>query len=567
MSNNKIKIVSLRKKIINTAIVVIMVVGILLVIVAGYLITTTVIANFESYAKSIISQMGIRIELLIESCNKNADLLTESQLLINYMKNLKNGTGNYNIIKYNIIRYMINQADLDNIDGIYIYPSNNSQQVINCYYTSPQLYGENIEFDDLEKIIGDNGTIWVTEKSYPYQLCRYSKISSGNTVLGYMQIKYKSEIFQDILNSENINMEGEFYVIDSNNKILASSNLEMVDTSLPENFQDNHLQNVKYDLDEESWQLIGQLPQSHVFSQIELISIVLIIMFICITIAVITFTLLTFRYIQQPLERISYGIKSLQKGDLNVELQNSNVEEFQNIINNFNHMTTRIKKQMETIYQQQENYRKAEIAALQGKLDPHFLYNVLDTVYWRSIMKNDEPTGEIIVALSNILRYSISHGDSTVSLSEDLEHTKNYLKIQQILLDNRIDVYFKVDPIALKCQVPKLMIQPIIENAIKHGIGAETKILHLSIVGTVKGNNILFEICDDGPGISKKTLKQISEKMNNNHDDDKEKYGIGLRIVHKRLQYLYGDEYGVTIKSHEGMGTCVNILLKSLDEH
>jgi two-component system sensor histidine kinase YesM len=214
---------------------------------------------------------------------------------------------------------------------------------------------------------------------------------------------------------------------------------------------------------------------------------------------------------------------------------------------------------IETIYQQQRLRRETEIVSLLSKLNPHFLYNSLDMIYWKAIMKGEEDIGGSIVALSNILRYSISHHNEFVTVREDMNQLESYLKIQSMRYQDKLNFSFHIYNEIWDNKMPKLLIQPLVENAIKHAFQSMKHDGHITIRGYPSGSSdLIFEVEDNGVGMPEpqiRTLLAACEQV-----DSTKETGLGIQLVHQRTKYLYGEGYGISIRSTVGTGT--TILLK-----
>ena len=215
--------------------------------------------------------------------------------------------------------------------------------------------------------------------------------------------------------------------------------------------------------------------------------------------------------------------------------------------------------------------KQAELAALQSQINPHFLYNTLDSIRGQALIENNVEIAKMVEALAGFFRYSISRKGELVTLREEVVNVKNYMMIQQYRFSNRFSLEIlidKEDEIAYDYLVPRLIIQPIIENAIYHGLKEklENGIITIEIILT--NNNLILMISDNGEGMDNDTLDEVKKRIKssdifieNNKEDISRRIGIALPNINKRIQLLFGEEYGLNMYSTLDIGTDVEILL------
>ncbi len=217
--------------------------------------------------------------------------------------------------------------------------------------------------------------------------------------------------------------------------------------------------------------------------------------------------------------------------------------------------------------------KQAELAALQSQINPHFLYNILDSIRGQALIDNNKEIAMMVKALADFFRYSISRRGEMVTLREELANVKNYMTIQQYRFDNRFSLQIVIaeeDEIAYDFLIPKLIIQPIVENAIYHGLKntVEGGVITIEINRTER--NLILMISDNGEGMDFKSLEELNKRIkspdqfyNEVREDSSLHSGIALPNIHKRIQLLFGEEYGLQVYSTQKLGTDVEILLPS----
>ena len=203
-----------------------------------------------------------------------------------------------------------------------------------------------------------------------------------------------------------------------------------------------------------------------------------------------------------------------------------------------------------------------EFKALQAQINPHFLYNALDTVNWMAMKKGDTEICDMVSAISNLMRISIGNKQDIFSIRQELKYVKDYLYIQETRYRDRFQVYFAIDEKILDEKIPKLTIQPLVENAIVHSVEVSKGKTVLNINGYIEQGNVVIEIKDDGVGMDRDTLLHLLDPPEGEEKDISVAHtGLGMYAVHQRLRYLYGEEYGLTADSEPGNGTCIKICI------
>lgn len=269
----------------------------------------------------------------------------------------------------------------------------------------------------------------------------------------------------------------------------------------------------------------------------------------------IIISILIARRILNPINKLIYAVKSFEKGDLNIRIDIGEDNEFGKLESAFNNMAYEIKKLMEQIKREQELKRKNEMRVLQAQINPHFLYNTLDSIVWMAEMEEHESVVEMTSALAKLFRISLNKGKEIVTVGQEMEHVTNYLKIQKMRYGSKLDYSIEVDPQIMDQNIIKLILQPIVENAIYHGIKYKEGVGQVDISGKGEDGTIKFIIRDDGVGMPQEVVSNLLSK------NIKTKNGVGLNNVNERIQLYYGEEYGIQVNSKEGKGTEVIVTL------
>lgn len=249
------------------------------------------------------------------------------------------------------------------------------------------------------------------------------------------------------------------------------------------------------------------------------------------------------------------AVNQLQAGNMNVYVDIRSGDEFELLGHQYNVMLRSL-NELQTRNEELSNLRRvAEMKQLQAQFQPHFIFNVLETLRY-AIVVNSKMAQEIVIILSRLLRYSIHSEQTTVRLKEDLHYISDYLRLHEMRFKEKLTYSLEVDEKAEAALVPRLMLQPVIENSIKYGYRSKER-LHITITGTVEGMNLVITVEDNGGGMSAQRLQEVRSVLEgaDNHTEH-----IGLHNLHRRLRLMYGGTYGVKVYSVDGEGTIVRLV-------
>ena len=290
---------------------------------------------------------------------------------------------------------------------------------------------------------------------------------------------------------------------------------------------------------------------------------------ITLTLGAIVFSILAAwglsRSIYTPIKKLHDVTKTITQTDLQALVTSENVDEITELGLSFNIMIGKIRELLDSKIKEHEILKKAEMRALQSQINPHFLYNTLDTIIWMAEAKKTDQIVEVVSALSNFFRISLSKGQDWITIAEEIERVKSYLIIQKIRYRDIMDFRIEVDESVSGNTVLKLILQPLVENAIYHGIKNKREGGTITIRARPNNaNEVLFEVEDNGIGFTPERLVQIQAELADNSSEIKQESGFGLGNVNHRLKLYYGMQYGLSLKSKYQSGTCVTFIIPAL---
>lgn len=329
-------------------------------------------------------------------------------------------------------------------------------------------------------------------------------------------------------------------------------NLEDLSSALGKN-QDYQL--FQSDSEKSGWKFVAYAPQELfgyqlnmiIFNNVLIIAVLMFLFIICI--AVIR------KNIVSPIQKMAVVMDQFNTPEFEKRITVTGNDEIGVLAKSFLKMRSQLRELIIQIKTTEKREREEEIKALQAQINPHFLYNTLDTVYWMADEKGEREICDTVHSLSVILRYSISKKNTNASIKDEIIHIQNYINIQKSRFQNLFQIKYEIEESIYGYSTFKLILQPFVENAILHGFGDRSEGGLLIVRGRKEKENIVFEVEDNGCGM---TPERIAYNMSAENER------IGISNINGRIKLLYGQGYGVVIKSEVGEGTCVHIEIPSI---
>ncbi|MDT8858932.1 sensor histidine kinase [Alkalihalobacillus sp. MEB130] len=283
------------------------------------------------------------------------------------------------------------------------------------------------------------------------------------------------------------------------------------------------------------------------------------------------------RSVIRPIRKLQSFMQRIEKGDFSSRLKVESRDEVGQLTEGFNVMVSKLAQLLDEIYisrlnetQMSLRHKETELKALQSQINPHFLYNSLDTIRGMALEQDMDDIGDMAGSLARLLRYNLKNRSFLVPVKEEVRACEVYLRIQKYRFGDRLDYQFHIDEWALEQSIVKFCLQPLVENSMIHGIEPSTGKAKLSIASRLDtSSSFIIEIADTGVGMTEESLQKINENLSNNEMSHEGKH-IGLINVHKRIVYLFGEDYGLQIEGKEQEGTTVKIRLplnRSLEDN
>ena len=309
------------------------------------------------------------------------------------------------------------------------------------------------------------------------------------------------------------------------------------------------------------WKIVGRVELQEILrSAYAIRNLTLAVVILCMLFIVILFFFIS-DALTHPLRDLKEKMAQAEGGDLEVRAVAGNRDEIADLCHSFNVMIGKIKDLLESSIREHENLKKYELKALQAQINPHFLYNTLDAIVWMAEANNREQVVKMTQTLSSFFRIVLSKGEEWIGFRSEVDHVESYLTIQKMRYRDILDYELDFAEELFDCRILKLTLQPLVENAIYHGIKNNRSGGCVRVSGRLEDGEMRLEVADDGGGIPPDRLRQVREGLEDSTIEVNKGSGYGLRNVHQRLRLYYGPEWGLSIDSAPGRGTRVTVRL------
>lgn len=411
---------------------------------------------------------------------------------------------------------------------------------------------------------------WVVSLSRAVELT-----SNGTSTLGVLLVDMNYSSIEQILKKANVGNSSEYvYLIDGKGEIIYHPRQKLIYTDL---YQENNIEAAGYEdgsteeifqgekrlvtvktVSYTGWKIVSVVPMSSFDMGMTGTKYFVIMLVTVSMLAVILLNQLVSASIAMPLKKLNNSVKEWETGNMNPSIYIGGSMEVEHLGCTLRSTVEQIRQLMQDIVVEQEEKRKSELDALQSQINPHFLYNTLDSIVWMIEGERYEDAVFMITQLASLFRISLSRGKTVISVEDELKHARNYMNIQKVRYKNIFEVRFDIDPEILQCCTVKLVVQPLLENAIYYGVECMDGDGEIDVNGYRREDDIYIEVRDNGLGIPEDEVEQLLKENNRVH---KRGSGVGLLNVHNRIRLRFGEEYGLEIESEPDEGTTVRIHL------
>ncbi|HIX18872.1 MAG TPA: sensor histidine kinase [Candidatus Gemmiger faecavium] len=413
----------------------------------------------------------------------------------------------------------------------------------------------------------------IFEGYYPWVVTMTAPLT-GSEEAAWVSLDLSFSSISSYINNVGIGQRGYCFLMDTDGNIiyhpqqqLIYSGLKSEDTSALAALEDGAYADdtVIYcvtSIENSDWRVVGVSYVDELVNRnvTEMIHLSILLAFVVLAAALLTSWLLS-QLLGRPLRGLASAMESFETdADHFTYRPVGGTREVQELSNSFGHMVVRIQELMTTVREEEVNLRKTELKALQAQINPHFLYNTLDSIAWMCEQGRTADAVKMVHALARLFRISISKGHELIPISKEIEHAESYLQIQKYRYKNQFTYEFDVDPECLDYLCNKITLQPIIENAINHGLDLMVEEGHIDVRVRQDGGDIVFFVQDNGVGMTPEQIEAIMQR------GPKDRTGIGIKNVNDRLKIYFGKNYGLHITSEPDVGTCVEIRMPKVRE-
>ena len=433
---------------------------------------------------------------------------------------------------------------------------------------------ENVHFSrpHVQKIFenGDNGYRWVISMSRAVEIT-----TGGSTEQAVLMIDMAYQGLDSVLDEVSLGNGGYIYLMDSAGEIIWHPKFELIasgrvkennlltatysDGSIEEEFNNMVQTVVIKTVGYTGWKLVGVIKGTGIsLNTLKTRLFIVFVISLIIFIVVLINSYISFR-VTDPIRELEKSVKKLEEGNLDADIYMGGSYEIQHLGKSVQDMKYRIKGLMQDIVTEHEEKRKSEFNSLQAQINPHFLYNTLDIIVWQIENEKQSEAVHTVTALARFFRLSLGKGKNIVTVKAEIEHVKNYLMIQHMRFKNKFDYEFDVENDVLELSSLKLMLQPLVENAIYHGMEFMDGDGLITIKAWREDNELYLSVADNGLGMTEDKVNLILAGRSNSGNGRGS--GIGVKNVNERIKLYFGEGYGLKIDSEPDVGTTITIHL------
>ncbi len=537
--------------------------------------------NALEYSKGLLNMMRIRLEDYIRNVETISDDLYSEQ---NVYELLYSDYLNKKPIDYyetqnkvaNLLRNIV--ISREEIKSLFFISANNQ------YYKSENNLIDETLYSHLKNAARENTgrPVWLHYDDGNLYLARVINNIENYEEIGFMVIQLDKEYLSKLCSVIQKNLWNTAFISDNKRIIVESSissntkfnpdiisNINLDDKSAYTSWEGMFIYWVR--VPETNWLILSYIPSDQLYMDATILRnkityfAILVVLILSIVNAYIAFDII------QPINKLVNAMKHMRHGETKVQIEIDRHDELGFLKKEFNKMSKKINYLLKSVYMQQLVNKEAQLKALQAQINPHFLFNTLESINWMAQLKNAPEISEVVSALSDIMESGIGRDNKPITLRAEMNYVEKYILIMKKRFEDKLEFRKAFDKAAMNVKVPKLMIQPLIENAVYHGVESSRKkgIIYIRIY--IKDENVVIEVIDNGSGIAEEDLKDLNQKLKKStqhyftdtNENEKSK-SIGLENVSYRIKLLFGEEYGLEAFSRKGFFTKVRVVIPNI---
>ena len=554
---------------------IILFLAIIMTCCAFYSINKELEINTREYTTQLLRRVNAEVEQYVGYMKDISDYVIDTPMIQEFLRapetysDIGRERISRNFLSLAQIRREVSTIALIASSGDMIF--SDSSSVVNAHadYENAQWYKGATENPE-EVYVSSSHVQNLIEGRYNWVIS-FSKavVDSSGEILGVLLLDLNYEEIDGICTDVDLGDRGYIYILDRNQDILWHPRQDMIYANLAdelpeaegplswreEAYPSDRVLEITLQSDVTGWSIVGvayleELQENPYQMYAMYISVAVLTIAVAILLAIV----LT-RTITKPIYHLSDVMKQVEQGDFSVRSNVVGKNEVAQLSKNVNHMIVHTRDLMGQLVQEEEQKRQREWMILQAQIKPHFIYNTLESVIWMCRSGQTEEAAEMTSALAVLLRRSIGSAREIITVEEEINHIESYLVIQKMRYKEKLAYNLDIDPETLSCHIPRLIVQPLVENAIYHGIKIKEKGGFVSITTMADENGLLITVEDDGVGMTEEKIGQLFT------DAARTGGGIGVRNVNDRIKTYLGDQYGLTFYSEPDKGTTAMLRL------
>ncbi|AKS39177.1 histidine kinase [Anoxybacillus gonensis] len=556
---------TLRNQILTIYIFVMTLVLLFVGVITFHIVSSLLKKNAEEQIQQTIIQANGRLESLYKQLNSlTAQIVTDIYVQRTFLKEVQGKYLSFEERQY--LMQVVNsyQTYFDGIQSFELY-TNDYKRI---FPLNEMNLVERVGVEWIQEIKKQRGKmVWIGQdpkSSHFFVVARQIRLtdhsfSSG----GYLLVRVNTDYFQfSGFSEQKINNQSYTLVLDEKgHKIFSSLPAYLIHVLYVKKKEEKNYMVVEQTSPLTKWKIIIVTPLEALIKGVDILKNAIILSGTFGFIIFFAFSFFLSTIVTRPLLKLTKIMHGGRNGKLKLSPPISSTIEIDELIETYNSLVNDINHLIQMVYEKELVRSQAELKALQAQINPHFLFNTLDALYWSLIERDEEELAKFVLNMAELFRYTISHSDHDewVTIREEMEHIQRYMEVMRVRWGERFVWKITVPDHCLHVRIPKLLIQPLVENAVLHGVGNKTGIgtVSISMTECMEGNELLIKVQDDGNGMDEKDLKTLKEKLTSKTVPSMKGSGIALMNVNRRLQLYYGEERELLIHSEAGKGTCV----------
>ncbi|MBD0378776.1 cache domain-containing sensor histidine kinase [Paenibacillus sedimenti] len=536
--------------------------------------------NAEAYSEQIVEQVTINLERYIKEMDRITIALYYNPDVLQILKNHRGPLQNESYLKVDEISKMnqlistgiIEQTEME---GLFIFAldgslfSNLQETIRLSWKPESNSWMQQAKWKDggLTIVPPMEGSYYLEAPKEVLSLARLIKDPVTNQDLGYVKADLTNAGFQKIVSSVKVTKNSQLYVFNEDFK-----RVYPFSDSRGDSYQDivnKSTRDVLVSSRATAYgvlQIVGLIPREDVLSEAKQMTTYTLWISLCSLLMAYVAAVFTSSRMVKPIGHLQKKMRRVQNGEFHERAEVYSNDEIGLLTEGFNTMVSQLESMIKDMYELRLREKESELNALQSQINPHFLYNTLESISMAAHKQSNTELSDVITSLGKLLRYTVNKQERLVYLKDELAFVESYLNIQTFRLEDKLDSELRVDFLHEYALVPKLILQPLVENAIEHGPGSRP--LKVTIYTRAEDNDLFIYVQDNGVGIPAERMKLIETRLAQQHELTQESAsgqrskGFALRNIHQRLRLLYGESYGLSIQSSAGSeGTTIVLRL------